>query len=172
MLMSPAFMLIVFMDRVLPPAESELVQKWFVFWCLCIDRRKWVFEIAGNNECYGRVSFNRQCQADCLLEKTLAVKVFLQGLTLSGGLKLLRADWNAGERFEECKACQRTWAHKGELERADSEWAGVVEKNVRGRKGRDGGFDGLIDFRAGVERPDRCQRVDFRPAVGPAREAK
>ena len=48
----------------------------------------------------------------------------------------------------------------------------VVQKNVRDRKDRRGGFDGLIDFRAGVERPDRCQRVDFRPAVGPAREAK
>ena len=85
---------------------------------------------------------------------------------------MLRADWNAGVRLLECKACQRTWAHKGELERVDSELAGVVKKSVRDRKGRDGGFDGLIDFRAGVERPDRCQRVDFRPAVGPASEAK
>ena len=86
-----------------------------------------------------------------MLQKTLAVKVFLQGLTLSGGLKLLRADWNAGERLMECKACQRTWAHKGELERADSEWAGVGKKSVRDRKDRRGGFDVFIDFRAGVE---------------------
>ena len=84
----------------------------------------------------------------------------------------MRADWNAGERREECKACQRTWAHKGELERADSEWAGVDERSARDRRGRRGGFDGLIACRAGVERPDRCQRGDFRPAVEPAREAK
>ena len=77
-----------------------------------------------------------------------------------------------GSAWNECKACQRTWAHKGELERADSEWAGDVEKKVRDRKGRHGGFDCLIDFRAGVERRDRCQRVDFGLAVGPGREAK
>lgn len=138
-----------FMDRVLRPAESELGRVLMSMYSV-VGSGYW--QIAGGNECFKRASLGRQCQADCLLEKdTRGEEVFLQGLTLSGGLELLRADWNAGERLLECKACQRTWAHKGELERADSEWAGVVKKSVRDRKGRRGGFDGLIDFRAGVE---------------------
>ena len=137
------------MDRVLPPAESELGRDLVLMYSVAGSGYS---QIAGDNECYGRASFWQTVPGGLFARKdTRGEEVFLQGLTLSGGLKLLRADWNVGERLLECKACQRTWAHKGELERADSEWAGVVKKSVRDRKGRRGGFDGLIDFRAGVE---------------------